>query len=143
MTSVTPMRLTRSATIQLNAGPATVFPLFTPLGERLWVPDWNPTIIYIEREVPGVLADAFAPYLQEEAAHAWQLYQAGIIRELYFRQDERSAVLSLECPDVQEARRQLQSLPLVQAGLISFEVIPLIAYPGFARLFGEAPHTYV
>ena len=46
MTSFTPLRLTRSATIQLNAGPRTVFPLFTPLGERLWVPDWDPTIIY-------------------------------------------------------------------------------------------------
>jgi hypothetical protein len=46
MITFTPLRLTRSATIQLNAGPATVFPLFTPLGEKLWVPDWNPTIIY-------------------------------------------------------------------------------------------------
>ncbi|NTU78428.1 MAG: SRPBCC family protein [Chloroflexales bacterium] len=46
MTTFAPLRLTRSATIQLNAGPTSVFPLFTPLGERLWVPDWNPTIIY-------------------------------------------------------------------------------------------------
>lgn len=46
MTSLTPLRLTRSATIRLNAPPATVFSLFTPLGERLWIPDWNPTIIY-------------------------------------------------------------------------------------------------
>lgn len=42
----TPLRLTRTATIRLNAPPATVFPLFTPLGEKLWIPDWNPTIIY-------------------------------------------------------------------------------------------------
>lgn len=46
MTSFTPPRLTRTATIHLNAPPATAFPLFTPLGERLWIPDWDPTIIY-------------------------------------------------------------------------------------------------
>jgi hypothetical protein len=36
-----------------------------------------------------------------------------------------------------EAQRLLETLPLVQAGLITFEVIPLIPYPGFERLFGE------
>ena len=29
----------------------------------------------------------------------------------------------------------LETLPLVQAGLIRFEVIPLVPYPGFGRLF--------
>lgn len=99
-------------------------------------------ILAIERDVPDIPADAFAPYLKEEAAHAWRLHQAGVIRELYFRQDAHSAVLVLECADVQEAQRHLQSLPLVQAGLITFEVIPLVAYPGFARLFGEVPAVH-
>jgi len=31
----------------------------------------------------------------------------------------------------------LETLPLAQAGLIGFEVIPLAPYPGFERLFGE------
>lgn len=96
-------------------------------------------ILAIERDVPGIPVDAFAPYLKEEAAHAWHLHQAGVIRELYFRQDAHSAVLVLECADVHEAQCHLQSLPLVQAGLITFEVIPLVAYPGFARLFEEEP----
>lgn len=94
-------------------------------------------LLAIEHEVPGVAADAFAPHLRAEATHAWQLYQAGIIRELYFRQDAPSAVLILECADLEEAQRHLAALPLVRAGLIRFEVIPLVAYPGFARLFGE------
>jgi hypothetical protein len=29
----------------------------------------------------------------------------------------------------------LGTLPLVKAGLISFELMPLVPYPGFARLF--------
>lgn len=36
---------------------------------------------------------------------------------------------------VAEARTALASLPMVAAGLIRFEVVPLRAYPGFARLF--------
>jgi hypothetical protein len=45
--------------------------------------------------------------------------------------------LILECADTNEAQHLLESLPLVQAGLIRFDVIPLIPYPGFERLFEE------
>lgn len=100
-------------------------------------------ILAIERDVPDAPADAFQPHLKAEAAQVWQLYQAGIIRELYFRQDRHNAVLVLECADEEEAARQLQSLPLVQAGLITFEIIPLVAYPGFARLFAETPSPHL
>jgi len=41
----------------------------------------------------------------------------------------------LEAADAAEAQAVLATLPLVRAGLIAFEVIPLRAYPGFARLF--------
>lgn len=66
---------------------------------------------------------------------AWQMHQSGVIRELYFRADQHSAVLVLECASVEEAQQTLSNLPLVQAGLIHFDLIPLVAYPGFARLF--------
>lgn len=94
-------------------------------------------ILAIEHEVPGVLDDAFAPLGKAEAARAWALHQAGVIRELYFRADRHEAVLVLECADTSEARAVLATLPLVEAGLIAFEVIPLVAYPGFARLFAD------
>jgi muconolactone delta-isomerase len=92
-------------------------------------------ILALERELPGVTAEDFRPHLKAEGRRAWDLYQAGVFRELYFRADEAVAVLVLECADVAEAHAVLQSLPLVQAGLIAFDVIPLRAYPGFARLF--------
>jgi muconolactone delta-isomerase len=94
-------------------------------------------ILALERELPGVTAEDFRPHLKAEGRRAWDLYQAGVFRELYFRADEAVAVLVLECADVAEAHAVLQSLPLVQAGLIAFDVIPLRAYPGFARLFEE------
>ena len=77
------------------------------------------------------------PHLKAEAARVWELYQSGKLREIYFRGDRSEAVLILECAIVEEAELLLASLLLVQAGLISFEVIPLIPYPGFERLFGE------
>jgi hypothetical protein len=94
-------------------------------------------ILALEKEVPGVTEDAFKPYLKEEAARVWELYQAGTFREMYFRQDESSAVLILECADVEEAKSLLNTLPLVREGLITLDVIPLVPYPGLARLFGD------
>ena len=94
-------------------------------------------ILALEKEIPGVTADASKSYLEEEASRVWELYQTGVFRELYFRQDESSAVLILECADVEEAKSFLNTLPLVREGLITFDVIPLVPYPGFARLFGD------
>jgi hypothetical protein len=92
-------------------------------------------ILAIEHETPGAPAAAFGPLLKAEARRAWELYQSGVIRELYFRQDRHESVLILECADAAEAEAALGTLPLVRAGLIAFEIIPLIPYPGFARLF--------
>ncbi len=94
-------------------------------------------ILAMENEIAGVKPEQFGPHLKAEARRVWELYQTGAIREYYFRADRSEAVLILECGDVHEAQQTLASLPLVQAGLISFEVIPLVPYPGFARLFGE------
>jgi hypothetical protein len=71
------------------------------------------------------------------ARRVWDLHQAGVIREPYFRADSPEAVLVLECAEAAEAHVTLPSLPMVAAGLISFEIVPLRAYPGFARLFGS------
>jgi hypothetical protein len=97
-------------------------------------------ILAIERPVEGAVVTRFTPELMAaEAAQVWELHQGGTIRELYFREDESMAVLALECSDVEEAGRALATLPLVEAGLIEFELIPLRAYPGFARLFSTEP----
>ncbi len=95
-------------------------------------------VLALEKEVPGVSGAAFKPHLRDEAARAWELHQAGILREIYFRDDKPCAVLVLECDSVRAAEEALASLPLVQHGLVRFELVPLRPYPGFARLFFEA-----
>jgi hypothetical protein len=93
-------------------------------------------ILAIEKEIPGIADELFTPKIKkDEALRVWDLYQAGALRELYFRGDWPGAVLMLECTDIEEAKALLETLPLVKENLITFDVIPLIPYPGFSRLF--------
>ena len=86
--------------------------------------------------MPGVLDGAFTPdLLRAEAEHLWELHQTGVVRQLFFRADRHEAVLLLEVAGPEAARVALDELPLVRSGLIDFEMVPLRAYPGFARLF--------
>ena len=92
-------------------------------------------VLAIEKDVPGVAGDRFEPHLRAEASRVWELFQAGVVREIYFSEDHHRAVLVLECADGDEAAMMLGTMPLVREGLIAFDIIPLVPYPGFARLF--------
>jgi hypothetical protein len=94
-------------------------------------------MLAFEVDKPGLTAADFAPYLKAEARRVWELQQASLIRELYFRADQHTAVLMLECATLEDAQAALNSLPLVERGLITFELMPLKPYDGFARLFSE------
>jgi hypothetical protein len=97
-------------------------------------------IIALEHENPGITGADFEPHLKADAAKVYELMQADVIREIYFRRDRAEAVLILECADVESARALLDEMPLVRAGLITFELIPLKPYPGLARMFEESLH---
>ena len=92
-------------------------------------------ILALEHELAGATPEKFQQLARAEAARAWELYQQGILRELYLRADRAEAVLILECKNAEAAQRALATLPLVEHGLIGFELIPLVAYPGSERLF--------
>ena len=94
-------------------------------------------ILALEHELPGATAENFQRQAEAEARKAWELHQAGVIRELYFRADRNEAVLVLECASSVEAQGILAELPFVRERLIAFELIPLKAYPGFERLFSK------
>ena len=94
-------------------------------------------MIDLERDRAGTRSEDFTPYLIAEAKKVWELYKDGAIREMYFRQDQKNAVLILEAESVEHAQRILAQLPLVRQNLVSFDIIPLAPYPGFERLFDE------
>ena len=95
--------------------------------------------VALDTEVDGGRIVPMSGRSTAEAARLWELVQAGIVRETYFRSDRREAVLILECADLDEARAHLETLPFVREGLIAFELIGLRPYPGFARLFADHP----
>jgi hypothetical protein len=92
-------------------------------------------ILAVSKTSPGVTREQILPHMKSEAARVWELYQAGVIREIYFRDDGPGAVILLESGNAEEARKHLDSLPLVQRKMISFEVVGLTPYPGYAKLF--------
>jgi hypothetical protein len=92
-------------------------------------------ILAIEKEYTGKKVEDFQPHLKAEARQVWKLYKRGVIREIYFRADQKSAIIILECKNIEDAEENLSTLPLVREGLIYFEFIPLAPYPGYERLF--------
>jgi hypothetical protein len=59
-------------------------------------------ILAIVTENLNASADSFELCFQSEATRVWELYQAGIIREMNFRQDKSEAVLMLECAGIED-----------------------------------------
>ena len=71
-------------------------------------------ILAIEKEYDGKTAEDFQPYLEAEARQVWELYKKGVIREIYFHADQKSAIIILECKNIEEAEENLSTLPLVR-----------------------------
>jgi hypothetical protein len=60
--------VTRTGHLQFEAPIATVFPLFTPLGEKHWAKGWNPEILFPpDRDV----AEGMVFRTQEGVEHVW------------------------------------------------------------------------
>ncbi len=95
-------------------------------------------IIAIDRILPGVTMEQIGPLLGAEAEHAWELYKQGIFREVFFRQDHPGVVVMMECFDVAEAEQVMAELPLVKAGLIEFDYIPVGPFVVWENLFAAA-----
>lgn len=97
-------------------------------------------VLALERDAAGAASAGEASYtpalLRAEALRVWELTQDGVARRTWFRADRHAAVLLLEVADLEAARDALATLPLVAVGLIEFDLVPLRAYPGFARLWG-------
>ncbi len=91
-------------------------------------------ILALEYELPAADPDLLEAYQAAQARRVLELTRSGVLREIYTRAEGRESVMMLECPSLQEAHDVLHDLPMAQAGLIAFEVIPLVPYDGFSRL---------
>lgn len=91
----------------------------------------------IEKELEWKDPDDKVGLLRKEAERIYQIYLSGILRECYFTREKHTAVLILECGDKSEARQVIDSLPLVKAGVIDFELWTLGPYTGLDRMFSD------
>lgn len=69
--------------------------------------------------------DTLQQLMPSEVTQTAQLYLNGKIEQWFSRQDESGVVFLLNVVDLEEARVLLEALPLGQAGLMSFDLIPL------------------
>ncbi|MBL8230364.1 MAG: hypothetical protein JNL98_17880 [Bryobacterales bacterium] len=72
----------------------------------------------------------------DEAAVVWSLVKNNVVRAAYYRTDRLAAILDLECPDLLSARRAMEGLLAVAAGIVRIaDLIPTAPYTGFEALF--------
>jgi hypothetical protein len=116
-----------------SAGPVDGSPATLPSAAAP-APATTPGLVMaMDRLLPGATDSKIKPLLADEARAILNLYLAGTVREWYFRQDRPGAVFILDT-SADNARRLLGELPLVKAGLVSFDIIPIGPYIPLATL---------
>lgn len=90
--------------------------------------------IVILRVKPDASEEEQARHRKAEAATVWELMKSDVIRSIHFFPGP-GAVLHVEAKDHPEAEAYVNRLPMVQAGLVAVEVLPLRPFTGLASLF--------
>lgn len=96
-------------------------------------------VLALSRRLEGTTPEKLAAHAADEARVAWQLHTEGLLRSVHLCPERPGSVIVLECASLDEARATLQRLPMVQAGLIAFDVSRMLPYTGWAALFGSGP----
>ena len=73
----------------------------------------------------------FASRLEAEFERARTLYADGFIRQIWTRADMPGACMLVEATSMEQARERLMTLPLYQAEMVEFSLVPLKPYAGF------------
>ncbi len=81
--------------------------------------------------------EAVLKQVKAEAESVWKLYAADKARSFHYLADMSGAVLMLNVQDLAEAEVIAGELPLVQAGFLDVQLLPLKPYTGIESLFGN------
>jgi hypothetical protein len=79
------------------------------------------------------------PVLPSEVRETVRLYLNGKIDQWFVQQDQSGVVFIMNLTDPAEARDLLEKLPLGQAGLMEFKIIPLGPISPLRMLLAEPP----
>jgi len=94
-------------------------------------------ILAISKKQDGATPEKMGPHLAEEVKHTLEAYLDGKVRNFWFKVGCMGVVLMLESADEDEARSIINELPLVIAGLIDFDLIPLQSLKPLGMLIGR------
>jgi muconolactone delta-isomerase len=94
-------------------------------------------ILAISKIKQGVTADNIASVGADEVKHTLEAYLDGKIRNFWFQVNRPGVVFMLESKDEDEARRIMDELPLVVAGLMDVDLIPLQPLQPLGTLIGR------
>jgi hypothetical protein len=123
----------------LAAGLMLIFSLIGPsIGYAHSATTSTPTtkILAIGTVNPGVDPAKVFAILPNEVRDTVDLYLDGKIDQWYSQQERRGVVFILNVTDIAAARDMLEKLPLGQAHLMSFELIPLAPLNPLRQLQG-------
>ena len=92
----------------------------------------------IDRILPTATEENIRGVVIKEALHIWMLYTKDLVRETYFRKDRPGVILVLEAESVADAKMVLATFPMVRAGVIDFDIIPVGHFVPFGTLLDQA-----
>ncbi len=94
-------------------------------------------ILAISKIKEGVTPDQIGQHGKNEVQHTVEAYLDGKIRNFWFQVNRPGVVFILESADEDEARRVMAELPLVVAGLMDVDLIPLQPLIPLGTLIGR------
>ena len=80
---------------------------------------------------PGVTREQFIDYIRNERdQEGWELVRQGIIQQWLWKTGEAPGlVVLMNCASAEEARSHADSAPIVQEGILEFEIDPVDPFP--------------
>lgn len=93
--------------------------------------------LMIARVAEGTPKEKVLPLVKSEAAKIWEYYAADRVRAVYYIADMSGAVALWEAASLEEVHEAAKHLPMVQAGALQLEFIPLKPYTGIDQLFAQ------
>ncbi|MEO0593468.1 MAG: hypothetical protein AAFZ38_07810 [Myxococcota bacterium] len=72
-----------------------------------------------------------------EADRVWELYEAGILTEIFLFADMSGAVILLDTETEGEAADAIESLPMVREKILAPDIRPMTVWPEMRRMLTE------
>jgi hypothetical protein len=72
--------------------------------------------------------------LQKEVPHTLSMYLEGPIEQFWFRQDRPGPIFLMEVNSIEEAKTAVNAMPIVVAGVASYDFIPVGPLAPLGRL---------